>query len=171
MPLSKDWKFYLGIILLILSCLIPFLGFWIASLPWPVAVKGVIIGLLTVGGPEVVALLAVALLGKTAFDLIADKARACLRQLAPRGSVSLLRYRIGLALFILSFIPSYVVGYAPHLLPDVSPARLYVSIGSDVLYVISLFVLGGDFWDKLRALFVHDARAQFQNTSSGSAQA
>jgi hypothetical protein len=24
--------------------------------------------------------------------------------------------------------------------------------------LISLFVLGGDFWDKVRALFVHDAR-------------
>jgi hypothetical protein len=27
--------------------------------------------------------------------------------------------------------------------------------------LISLFVLGGDFWDKLRALFVHGARAVF----------
>jgi hypothetical protein len=27
--------------------------------------------------------------------------------------------------------------------------------------LISLFVLGGDFWDKLRALFVHSARAVF----------
>jgi hypothetical protein len=32
-------------------------------------------------------------------------------------------------------------------------------IGGDVLLVSSLFVLGGEFWDKLRALFVHDARA------------
>jgi len=30
-----------------------------------------------------------------------------------------------------------------------------------VLLVASLFVLGGDFWDKLRALFVHEARVQF----------
>jgi hypothetical protein len=27
--------------------------------------------------------------------------------------------------------------------------------------VASLFVLGGDFWDKLRALFVHEARVVF----------
>ena len=27
----------------------------------------------------------------------------------------------------------------------------------DLVFVASLFVLGGDFWDKVRALFVHDA--------------
>jgi len=30
----------------------------------------------------------------------------------------------------------------------------------DVMFVVSLFVLGGDFWDKVRALFVYDARGQ-----------
>jgi len=28
------------------------------------------------------------------------------------------------------------------------------------MFVASLFVLGGDFWDKIRALFLHSARAQ-----------
>jgi hypothetical protein len=28
------------------------------------------------------------------------------------------------------------------------------------MFVASLFVLGGDFWDKVRALFVYDARVQ-----------
>ena len=29
------------------------------------------------------------------------------------------------------------------------------------MQIASLFVLGGDFWDKLRALFVRDAKAVF----------
>jgi hypothetical protein len=29
----------------------------------------------------------------------------------------------------------------------------------DAMMLVSLFVLGGEFWDKLRALFVHRARA------------
>ena len=29
----------------------------------------------------------------------------------------------------------------------------------DLLLLVSLFVLGGDFWNKLRALFIHDAKA------------
>ena len=31
----------------------------------------------------------------------------------------------------------------------------------DVMLLTSLFVLGGEFWDKLRALFVHESRAEF----------
>lgn len=32
---------------------------------------------------------------------------------------------------------------------------------SDALLLISLFVLGGEFWDKLRALFIHQAKVRF----------
>jgi hypothetical protein len=33
-----------------------------------------------------------------------------------------------------------------------------VNLGLDLITLTSLFVLGGDFWDKVRALFLHDAR-------------
>jgi hypothetical protein len=33
------------------------------------------------------------------------------------------------------------------------------AVGGDLLLFISLFVLGGDFWNKLQSLFVHDATA------------
>jgi hypothetical protein len=39
--------------------------------------------------------------------------------------------------------------------------RLIVNIGIDILFVSSVFVLGGDFWDKLRALFIYKAKVQF----------
>ena len=32
---------------------------------------------------------------------------------------------------------------------------------SDLVLAISLFVLGGEFWDKLRALFIPGATAKF----------
>jgi len=159
-------KFYLGVLLFGLSFLLPLLSFWIASLPLPVAVKGTVIGIVTVGGPEVLIVAAVALLGKQAFDLITTKVLTFLGRFAPQGSVSRTRYKLGLVLFILPVIPSYIMSYAPHLLPDESQARLYVSIGSDLMFVVSLFVLGGDFWDKLRSLFVYDARAQFPERSA-----
>jgi hypothetical protein len=159
----NNLKFYLGVSMLVLSCLVPLLGFWVASLALPVAVKGAIIGMLTLGGPEVLALIAVSLLGKQAFDALTSKVFPFLRALAPKGSVTRMRYKLGLFLFIVSFIPSYVVAYTPNLLPDTSPSRFYVCMGADLLFVISLFVLGGDFWDKLKALFIYDARAEFQS--------
>lgn len=154
-------KFYLGIALLILSAVLPLLGFWVARLDLHVAIKGTIIGLLTLGAPEVLIIASVALLGKDAFDLITGKIRTALHRIKPSGPVSRLRYTIGLVLFLLPLIPTYVMAYTPHLLPDDSPFRLYINIGADLLFIVSLFILGGDFWDKLTALFVYDAKAQF----------
>ncbi|HAI46245.1 MAG TPA: hypothetical protein DCM50_05995 [Stenotrophomonas sp.] len=36
-----------------------------------------------------------------------------------------------------------------------------VAMSGDLLLILSLFILGGDFWDKLRALFVREAKAVF----------
>jgi hypothetical protein len=38
--------------------------------------------------------------------------------------------------------------------------RVLAFIG-DLLLLVSLFILGGDFWDKLRALFVREAKVVF----------
>jgi hypothetical protein len=35
-----------------------------------------------------------------------------------------------------------------------------VSLIGDVMFVASLFVLGGDFWEKIRALFIHQVTVQ-----------
>lgn len=162
----KRVKFYLGITFLILSVVMPLLGFWVAQLDLHIAIKSTIIGLLTLGGPEVFILLSVALLGKEAFEFITGKIRAALHRMKPTGPVSKQRYVIGLVLFLLPLIPTYIMAYTPHLMPDDSPYRLYINIGADVLFVVSLFVLGGDFWDKLASLFVYDAKAQFPRKSS-----
>jgi hypothetical protein len=154
-------RLWAGIAMLVVSLFIPLLGIWVAGLALPVGVKGLIIGVLTFGGPEVLAFIAVALLGKETFNAIVGKVLPLLHRLAPHGSVSRTRYTVGLIMFLLSYIPSIVVAYTPSLLPDVSPNRLYISLGGDILFILSLFVLGGDFWDKLRALFIYDARAEF----------
>lgn len=154
-------KIAIGIGLFALSIFIPLAGIWVAQTTLPVAVKTLVIGILTFGGPEILAVLAVAVLGKEAFDLIAGKVFAVIGKLAPKGSVSRNRYKIGLVLFVLSFVPSYILSYWPTLVPENPPWRIISCVCADLVLVTSLFVLGGDFWDKLRALFIYDATAQF----------
>ncbi len=151
-------RLYLGLFIFALAWLIPLASFWIVSTNLPQAVKVTLVGLVSVGGPEVLGVLAIVLLGKENFDLFKNKILAVLKMAAPRGSVSRLRYRIGLIMFMLPLVPSYIMAYEPHWLPDSSPWHLNVSLASDACFLSSLFVLGGDFWDKLRALFVYDAK-------------
>ncbi len=70
----------------------------------------------------------------------------------PRG-----RLLFGGTVFVLGLL-------CPLLVPLVATSDLpteWKTVLSGLLLLASLFVLGGDFWDKLRALFVRDAKTQF----------
>ena len=51
-------------------------------------------------------------------------------------------------------------GYVPPVLALYVEYRLPVNFTADFMFVASFFVLGGDFWDKVRARFVYGATVQ-----------
>ena len=83
-------------------------------------------------------------------------------RVAKPHQVTPLRYNIGLIMFVLPFLPNYMISFMPHLFSISLVTRYNVIIASDALFLASLFVLGGDFWDKLRALFIYKAKARFE---------
>lgn len=155
-------RFYLGLISYVMAWILPLFGFLVARLDLSPGVKAGIIGLLTLGIPELLVILAVVCLGKENLIDLKEKLLAWLELIKPPGPVGRGRYRVGLVMFLLPLIPIYIMAYMPQWLPDHSPQRLYVNLAATLMFLTSLFVLGGDFWDKLRALFVYDARAQFE---------
>ena len=115
-------------------------------------ITAILMGGLLVGGPEIIMVIAIALWGKTTFDYFMGYIYRFFKRLAPSASVSTTRYYIGLILFISSFFPSWILAYAPTLVSN--SARIYIVFTFDILFIISFFVLGGDFWEKIRALFM-----------------
>ena len=108
---------------------------------------------------------AVALMGKENFDRIVNRVKGFLKRLKPAGSVGRTRYMIGLVLFVGPLLFAWIASYIPSWLPEGYAARVWVNLGLDLVIVSSLFALGGDFWDKLRALFIHDARVGLSSTA------
>jgi hypothetical protein len=156
--LPGGMRLYFGLFFFGLSWLMPFLSIWIASTALPIAAKTLIIGLVSIGGPEIVGLIAISIMCKECFEFLLSKSFGFLKKLAPRGSVSRARYRVGLFMFVLPLLPWYVLAYAPQLIPPDGGIRLYICLASEFCFWSSLFVLGGDFWDKLRSLFIYEAR-------------
>ncbi|AFM24946.1 hypothetical protein [Desulfomonile tiedjei] len=163
MEVNRQARLYAGITLLILATISPLFGFLVVKTNWSAVMKTTIIGLLTAGIPEVLIFAAAAILGKENFQRIKSKAFSLMKRLRPTARVGKTRYSIGLIMFLIPLVPTYVMAYAPQWLPDDSPARLYVNLAADFIFAASLFVLGGDFWDKLTALFVYDSKAQFDD--------
>ncbi|UCH84323.1 MAG: hypothetical protein JSW50_01140 [Candidatus Latescibacterota bacterium] len=117
--------------------------------------------------PELFVLLAAAFLGKPGFNYLVNLFKRTLGRFfekhGPPERVSPTRYRIGLVMFVIPIVFGWLAPYLSHEIPGYDSHRLLYSIPGDLLLIASLFVLGGEFWDKLRALFIHGARAQFPN--------
>jgi hypothetical protein len=110
---------------------------------------------------------AIALMGKENFDRIVTRVKGLLKMLKPAGNVSRSRYTIGLMLLVVPTLLSWIISYFPSWLPGGNAARLWINLGLDLAVAASLFVLGGDFWDKLRGLFRHDAKVMFPASPGG----
>jgi hypothetical protein len=116
---------------------------------------------------KIILLIAIAVMGKAGFAAL--KAQL-FHKLTPPTEVSPTRYRIGLVMFCLPFLGSLFETYASHIVPHLVINRLWVDILLDIMLVASLFVLGGNFWDKLRSLFVAEAQAVFPHDPSPAAR-
>jgi len=106
--------------------------------------------------PKVGALAAIAILGKPGFAYLK---KLVLGRLKPTADVGPTRHRVGVVMFVTAMVIGFLEPYGLFL-PD--PARdIRLAVAVDLLLIVSLFVLGGNFWDKFRALFVRDATVCF----------
>ena len=129
----------------------------IASSGLPNTAKAIVTGLLLFGIPEVAIIISVAILGKQGFTYLKNTFFGYLGKFAPAEKVSSTRYRIGLVLFIIPFVFGWISPYSSDFIPGYESHPIIFSIVGDIILIVSLFLLGGEFWEKLHALFRHDA--------------
>ncbi len=146
------------------------LALFVASIGWPVlipilpllgastATTATFSGIMVLAA-EVMMLAGAAVAGKEGFALIKAKVFGHFRQFGPPREVSRRRYTIGLMMFTIPLSFGWASPYFGHHLPGFEQRQLIYAVAGDVVLLISLFLLGGDFWDKLRALFRYDAKA------------
>lgn len=124
--------------------------------------KATINGILLLGFPKLFLVFAVAIMGKPGFAYLKRLIASHFKRFAPPATVSPMRYRIGLIMFVSLIVLGSIGPYiAPDALPTLQENRRAFAMAGDALLVVSLFVLGGDFWDKLRALFIREAKVVF----------
>ena len=151
-------KLILGGMILVVGFMSPLLIPLVVHSDLPISYKRILSGLLAFGIPELFMIAAVAVMGKQGFDFLKNKALNFLKVFAPSDEVSLTRYRIGLVMFSLPIIIGIAQPYLELYLPFFKELPIWWTISSDILFVSSFFVLGGDFWDKLSGLFKHNVK-------------
>lgn len=162
---SKSRMILGGIILIVGFCSPALIPLVIAS-TFSAPVKSVVSGLLAFGIPEVFMLLAVGIMGKEGFHYLKRIFSILLRHYGPPDEVSKTRYRIGLIMFILPLIISIIAPYVGHKFDSFQNNQITIMLTLHVMLGLSLFVLGGDFWDKLQGLFTYKAKIKFDSVAS-----
>jgi len=177
-PPSAGWRIKAGFTL------------FIVSIAWPVVLP--ILPVLGLSGTAIAAfsgvmlvaaelmlVAGVAIAGKDGFAYIKSKVFGVLKAYGPPKTVSRTRYMIGLVLFCVPLAVGFASPYLEHFqvtqyvpvelgqhIPERAENVFTLALVLDAFLICSLFVLGGDFWDKLRSLFIHDARAVLPEESA-----
>ena len=158
---AAGWRLKLGVALFGLSIVLPVLGVpLVAATGLSAATVATVSGAMLVSA-EVLGLVAVAIMGKSGYAYIKNRLFGFLKQHGPPAEVGRSRYIIGLVMFAVPIAFGWLAPYAADRIPGYLGNEFTYAIVGDLLLLASLFVLGGDFWDKLRALFIHAAKAVF----------
>ena len=155
------WRFTTGVTLFVLGLVCPLFVPLVTATNLTGKTKAIFSGALALGVPELLWLAAVALMGKAGFDLIKGRVFGFMKRHAMPATVSRTRYRVGLVMILVPVMLGFAQPYVSTVFEQLAEYRVQVGVAGDVLLLVSLFVLGGEFWDKVRALFVHGARVEF----------
>jgi hypothetical protein len=159
-PPNPGARLYLGLAIFVLSFFMLPTGIFLQKFVVHHALKHIVVGIFWLTAP-ILKISSVAILGKPSYLYIKSIFRHRIVKVIKPYHASRLRYNIGLILFCLPLIPTYIMAYAPQIFTTNFYHRIILNIAFDAIFIISLFVLGGDFWDKLKALFSFTAKATF----------
>jgi hypothetical protein len=163
-PENPGFRFYVGLVIFIISFFMLPTGLVLREFITGSFLKSFVLGVFWISAP-VMKIGSIAILGKSSYAWINYQVHYFYHKVAKPHQITPLRYNIGLVMFVLPFLPNYMISFMPHLLPISLTTRYIIIVASDALFLTSLFVLGGDFWDKLRALFIYKAKAKFEEKS------
>jgi hypothetical protein len=154
---GATWRFKLGIVIMVLA-----FGLWVlvpiaAAIGVSASRIAAMTGAIFVAN-KVLLLTCVAVMGKPGFQQLKGMVFGYAKGLAPTGPISQTRHVIGLIMFCVPIVSAMLEPYVDQFWPGLRPNLWQAQLLGDLMLVASFVVLGGDFWSKIRALFVRNAR-------------
>jgi hypothetical protein len=154
---ESGWRFKLGIGIFIFAFALWLLIPLAASMNVPGPRIAAMTGAIFVAN-KVLLLACIAVMGKAGFQQLKGVVFGYARGLAPSDTVGPTRHAIGLVMFCLPLVTALLEPHVDQFWPGLRPGIWQLQLLGDLMLIASFFVLGGDFWNKIRALFVRTAK-------------
>ncbi len=166
-PASAGWRFKLGIAIVGLAVALWLLVLLAGALGVPAARIAALTGVVFIAN-KVLLLTCIAVMGKAGFQQLKGLIFGYFKTLAPGDTVGPTRHAVGLVMFCLPLLSSMLEPYVDQLWPGLRPNMWQLQALGDLMLIASFFVLGGDFWNKVRALFIRTARVEVVSAAQAS---
>ena len=159
-PQINKTRLVVGAVVFLLGFTAPLLIPLVTRSELSVALKTTLSGLLMAGIPELFMVITIGILGKEGYQYLKGRVLLFLKKHGPPHKVSRSRYNVGLVMFTIPLLLALLFPYLEQHFSQLELVARYIHIGGDALLFISLFVLGGEFWDKIRALFIYSSEVK-----------
>lgn len=154
---GNGWRFRCGIVLFVLVIglvlMIPLLA---AFGPSPATLAAVTAGIFIIN--KILLILIIALVGKSGFQELKSILVNYIPRLRSVPRVGPVRHAIGLVMFLVPLAWSMLEPYIDYFWPGLRSDKWEYQLAGDLVFLAGIFVLGGNFWEKVRALFIRTAR-------------
>lgn len=155
---KPGWRFKCGVAIfvlkIVLALMIPLLAMSSLSAARIAAITGAIF--IT---NKCLMILMIAVMGKSGFQELKQIIGRYVPNMKSDVMVGPIRHAVGLFMFCFPLVTAMMEPYVDSIWPELRPNVWQYQLTMDIMLIASIFVLGGNFWGKMRALFVRTARA------------
>ncbi|MDH6234198.1 phosphoglycerol transferase MdoB-like AlkP superfamily enzyme [Mesorhizobium soli] len=154
---GRGWRFKCGVALLVLAIALVLAIPLLAAFGLPPATLAAITGAVFIIN-KLLLILIIALVGKAGFQELKNILASYVPHVKKVGPIGPVRHATGLAMFWIPLTWSVLEPYIDYFWPGLRPNKWAYQLGGDLIFVAGIFVLGGNFWEKVQALFIRTAR-------------
>jgi len=159
-PIDKG-RFILGVTIFIFGQVTTLLIPFVTASGLSSEMKAVLSGIFFFVTPQIGIIWAVAVLGKQGYEQLKVMFFRWIKRYGPPEVVGPVRYTIGIIMFAFPLLLGWMGPYIGHMIPYIGEYRMGFAMAGDIMFILSFLVLGGQFWDKIRALFIRKSKVQF----------
>ena len=160
------WRRWLGIGLFVLHLALPLVALIVVPLlGLPDGINAILFGASVVGGPDVLLVASIAVLGKDGVTDLMTKFGSVVRWLTRWDAVTRRRYTIGLWVMVGSLLlPTVILFFWNDSIVDIGDQPgwgFWVLLASTFAFIGAVLSMGAPLWSRIQALFDWDARIVF----------
>ena len=167
MPSSGEriapWRKWLGIALFLLHLILPILALILVPLfGLPESVNAILIGLSVVGGPDVILIASIAMLGKDGVTELMNRFGSIVKRVTKWDAVTRTRYYVGLWVALVALLlPTVILFFWHDSIADIGGAPgwgFWVLLASTFAFIGAVISMGAPLWSRIEAIVTWDAK-------------